>query len=268
VSARLAARLALAAFVFYVALPLAATLLFALATHWGPTILPAGLTLDWLRRTVAEPRFGESLARSLALGAAVVVIDLVLVVPAVVALTVRRARWRPLLDVASLLPYTMPGVVLALAVIRFYGAVWPALLGTPWLLAAAHAALALPIVYWAVLANLRAIRLAELCEAAVVSGARWPAVLRFVVLPNIRTGMAIAAVAGFAASFTDFAVANFVVGAGWLTFSVWQGGLIRANPHLMAVTSVVSLAVTLATTLVLIRLGRGAAVAPGAPARG
>lgn len=260
---RVAARLLLLGFVGYLALPLAATGLFALATAWTTTILPEGLTLAWLARTVAEPRFVESLGRSLALGAAVVGLDLLLVVPALVALVVRRARWRPLLDVASLLPYTMPGVVLALAVIRFYGSVWPAVLGTPWLLAAAHAALALPIVYWAVLNNLRAIRLHELYDAALTCGARWPQILRWVVLPNIRTGLAVAAVAGFAASFTDFAVANFVVGAGWLTFSVWQGALIRANAHLMAVTSVVSLAVTLAATLALIRLARGAALAPG-----
>jgi putative spermidine/putrescine transport system permease protein len=262
-AASLGARLLLAAFVGYLALPLLATALFAVATRWTTTVLPAGYTVEWITRTVAEPRFAESLLRSLGLGLAVIVVDLALVVPALVALTVRRARWRPWLDVASLLPYTMPGVVLALAVIRFYGEAWPAVLGTPWLLGAAHAALALPIVYWAVLNNLRAIRLDELYEAALMCGARWPALLRHVVAPNIRTGMAIAAVAAFAASFTDFAVANFVVGSGWLTFSVWQGGLIRANPHFMAVTSVVSLAATLVTTLALIRLGRGAAAAPG-----
>ena len=256
------ARALLAGFVAYLTLPLAVTCLFAVATTWTTTVLPAGLTLEWVERTVSEPRFAKTLARSLLLRAAVIVLDLVLVEPALVALTVRRARWQPLLDVASLLPYTMPGVVLALAVIRFYGAVLPALLGTPWLLAAAHAALALPIVYWAVLNNLRAIRLHELYDAALLSGARWPHILAFVVFPNIRTGMAIAAVAGFAASFTDFAVANFVVGAGWLTFSVWQGSLIRTNSHLMAVTSIVSLVVTLATTLALMRLARGAALGP------
>ncbi len=260
---RLAARGLLGAFAAFLVLPLAATALFALATTWTTTILPEGLTLAWVRRTLTEPRFAESLGRSLFLGLVVVGLDLVLVVPALVALAVRRARWRPLLDAAALLPYTMPGVVLALAVVRFYGVAWPALLGTPVLLAAAHAALALPIVYWAVFANLRAVRLHDLYDAAVVSGARWPALLRWVILPNIRPGVAVAAVAGFAASFTDFAVANFVVGAGWLTFSVWQGSLIRANAHLMAVTSLVSLVVTLLTTFALIRLAGGAAPSPG-----
>jgi putative spermidine/putrescine transport system permease protein len=249
--------------VLYLVLPLVATVLYALAATWTDTVLPRGLTRDWLTRTLAEPRFLGSLARSIALGLAVVVIDLALVVPALMVLEARQARWRRWLDAAALLPYSMPGVVLALAVIRFYGAVWPAVLGTPGLLAAAHAALALPIVYWAVLNNLRAIRLHDLYDAARISGARWPATLGHVVLPNIRPGLAVAAVAGFAASFTDFAVANFVVGQGWLTFSVWQGSLIRENAHLMAVTSVVSLVVTMVTALALVQLARGAAPAPG-----
>lgn len=257
------ARGVLAGFALFLALPLAITALYALATTWTTTILPDGLTLDWFARTAREPRFTESLARSLALGIAVVVLDLFLVAPALVAMVVRRARWRPWLDAASLLPYAMPGVVLALAIVRLYGRLWPAVLGTPWLLAAAHAALALPIVYWALLANLRAVRLGELYDAARMSGAGWPQTLRHVVFPNVRAGLGVAAVAGFAASFTDFAVANFVVGAGWLTFSVWQGSLIRANAHLMAVTSVVSLGVTLATTLALLALARGGAPEPG-----
>ncbi|HZS32802.1 MAG TPA: ABC transporter permease subunit [Methylomirabilota bacterium] len=249
----------LAGFAAFLLLPLAATALYAVASTWTTTVMPAGLTLDWLVRTVREPRFAETLGRSLGLGVVVIALDLLLATPALVALVVRRAAWRRVLDVAALLPYAMPGVVLALAVVRFYGAVWPPLLGTPALLALAHGALALPVVYWAILGNLRAIRLQDLYDAALMSGARWPQTLRHVVLPNVATGLGVAAVAAFAASFTDFAVANLVVGAAWPTFSVWQGSLIRANAHLMAVTSVVSLVVTLGTTLALLRLAGGGA---------
>lgn len=243
-------------FVLYLTLPQVATLLFALAKSWTTTILPRGLTTDWFLKTFHERRFLESLGRSLFMGTVVAALDLILVVPALVVLTVRRVRWRTALDVASLLPYTMPGVVLSLAIIRFYNRLFPAILGTPWLLAAAHASLALPIVYWAVLNNLKAIRLHLLYEAALTCGARWPQILRHVILPNIRTGMAIAAVAGFAASFTDFAVANFIVGGIWLTFSVWQGNLIRLNSHFMAVTSIISFAVTIVTSILVIRFTR------------
>ena len=259
---RVAALILLGSLVLYLVLPLLATLLFALATRWTTTILPERLTATWIWQTIRESRFAETIRRSLTLGGVVILVDLVLVVPALVVMAVTRSRWRPLLDAASLVPYAMPGVVLALALIRFYGMVFPALLNTPWLLGAAHAALALPIVYWAILNNLKAINLYDLYEAALTCGARWPQILRFVVLPNIRTGMAIAAVAGFTASFTDFAVANFVVGGSWLTFSVWQGYVMHQNGHIMAVTSVVSLVVTMVTTFLLIRLARETGPAP------
>ncbi len=259
---RTSALILLGAFVLYLVLPLAATLLFALATRWTTTIFPERLTSSWIFQTVGEPRFLGTIRRSLLLGGVVILVDLVLVVPALVVMTVTRSRWRSLLDAASLVPYAMPGVVLALALIRFYGMAFPALLNTPWLLGAAHAALALPIVYWAILNNLKAIKLYDLYEAAVTCGARWPQILTLVVLPNIRTGMAIAAVAGFTASFTDFAVANFVVGGSWLTFSVWQGYVMHQNGHIMAVTSVVSLIVTMVTTFLLIRLARESGPTP------
>jgi putative spermidine/putrescine transport system permease protein len=260
-ASRVLSLLLIAAFVTFLVLPQLLTLVFALATSWTTTILPKGLTTKWFVQTVQQRRFFETLQRSILLGLSVIVIDLVLVVPALVVLTVKRTKARILLDMATLFPYTMPGVVLALALIRFYGWLFPAILSTPWLLAAAHASLALPIVYWAVLNNLKAIKLHELFEAAQTCGARWPQILRLVVLPNIRTGIAISAVAGFAASFTDFAVANFIVGGIWPTFSVWQGGLIRLNSRFMAVTAIVSFLITITTTLIVMRLSR----TPGPP---
>jgi hypothetical protein len=56
------------------------------------------------------------------------------------------------------------------------------------------------------------------------------------------------------------------VGGSWLTFSVWQGYVMRQNGHIMAVTSVVSLGVTMAATWLLIRLARAGGPALG-PAR-
>ncbi len=253
---RILAILLLAAFVVFLLLPQISTLVYALATSWTTTILPKGLTVKWFAQTAQQRRFFETLQRSIFLGLSVIIIDLVLVVPALVVLAVKRTKARILLDMATLFPYTMPGVVLSLALIRFYGSIFPAILSTPWLLAAAHASLALPIVYWAVLNNLKAIKLHELFEAAQTCGARWPQILRYVVLPNIRTGITISAVAGFAASFTDFAVANFIVGGIWPTFSVWQGGLIRLNSRFMAVTSIVSFVITITTTLLVMRLSR------------
>lgn len=49
--ARLLARIVLAAFVAYLSLPLAVTGLHAPATAWSGTLLPAGLTLEWVDAT-------------------------------------------------------------------------------------------------------------------------------------------------------------------------------------------------------------------------
>lgn len=117
--------------------PLVGTLLFALATRWVVTILPEGLTLAAVLTTVQHPRFAETLGRSIGLGAAAALLDAVLVVPAATALMLARPRWQVLLDLATVVPFALPGVVVALGLLRFYAWAWPDARHTPQLLVAA-----------------------------------------------------------------------------------------------------------------------------------
>jgi len=231
--------------------PLLGTLLFALATRWVVTILPEGLTLDAVIATVRHPRFGETLVRSIGLGAAAVVLDAVLVVPALTALTLARPRWQVFLELATVVPFALPGVVVALGLLRFYGWAWPDALHTPQLLVAAHAAGGLPIMYWAVGANLKAIGVRQLYEVGMLVGARPHQILLRVVLPNLLPGVASGAIFVFAFSFTDFAYANLLVGGGWPTFAVWQASIMLLDGHVMAVVTVLSFVVLWLTTHVM-----------------
>jgi putative spermidine/putrescine transport system permease protein len=253
---RLVSGLTVWGFLSALLLPLAGTLLFALATRWVVTILPEGWTLQAVLATVRHPRFAESLGRSLGLAAVVVAVDALLAVPALTALALRRPRWRPVLDVATVVPFALPGVVVALGLVRFYGWAWPDALHTPWLLAAAHAAGGLPIMYWAVSANLRAIGVVQLYEAGMLLGARPRQILLRVVAPNLLPGVAAGGAFVFAFSFTDFAYANLLVGGGWPTFPVWQANIMLLDGHVMAVLSILSFGVLWLTTHAMARWAR------------
>jgi putative spermidine/putrescine transport system permease protein len=238
-------------YVVAVVAPLVGTLLFALATRWVVTVLPEGLTLEAVTTTVRHPRFAETLVRSIGLASAAVVLDAVLVVPALTVLTLARPRWRIVFELATVVPFALPGVVVALGLLRFYGWVWPAALHTPQLLVAAHGAGGLPIMYWAVGANLKAIGVRQLYEAGMLVGARPRQILLRVVLPNLLPGVAAGAIFVFAFSFTDFAYANLLVGGGWPTFAVWQANIMLLDGHVMAVLTVLSFLVLWITTHVM-----------------
>jgi putative spermidine/putrescine transport system permease protein len=239
------------AYVVALVAPLIGTLLFALATRWVVTILPEGLTLAAVLTTVQHPRFAETLGRSTGLGGAVVLLDTVLVVPAATALMLARPRWQVLLDLATVVPFALPGVVVALGLLRFYAWAWPDALHTPELLVAAHAAGGLPIMYWAVSANLKAIGLRQLYEAGMLVGARPRQILVRVVIPNLLPGVASGAIFVFAFSFTDFAYANLLVGGSWPTFAVWQASIMLLDGHLMAVLTILSFIVLWLTSHVM-----------------
>ena len=243
---------------FFAALlvPLVGTFLFAMATRWVVTILPEGLTLAAVINTVSHPRFWETLVRSLWLAAAAVLVDGILVVPAVTVLNLTQRRWRVLFDLATVIPFALPGVVVALGLVRFYGWAFPEVLHTPGLLVAAHAAGGLPIMYWAVHENLRAIGMRQLFEAGMLLGARPRQILARVVVPNLLPGVASGGIFVFAFSFTDFAYANLLVGGGWPTFPVWQAGIMLVDGHIMAVLTIVSFAILWFTTYVLAGLAR------------
>ncbi len=244
----LAAWAVLWAFFGALLVPLVGTLLFALATRWVVTILPEGFTLVAVVNTLSHPRFWETLARSLSLAAAAVALDAVLVVPALTVLELAYRRWRGLFDTATVIPFALPGVVVALGLIRYYGWAVPDVLHTPGLLVAAHAAGGLPIMYWAVRENLQAIGARQLFEAGMLLGARPHQILGRVLVPNLLPGVASGGIFVFAFSFTDFAYANLLVGGGWPTFPVWQAGIMLVDGHIMAVLTIISFAVLWLTT--------------------
>lgn len=58
-------RLVVCALFLILVLPLAATLLYSLATQWSATLLPDGLTLKWYLTLWSDQRFLLAFARSL-----------------------------------------------------------------------------------------------------------------------------------------------------------------------------------------------------------
>jgi hypothetical protein len=60
-----------------------------------------------------------------------------------------------------------------MALVRFYGDVYPRILNTPFLLLLAHGAVSIPYMYWALDNNMRAINARSLYEAGATLGARW-----------------------------------------------------------------------------------------------
>jgi len=239
----------------YVALPMVATFLFSIGDRWTSTVLPESYSLKSYAAALADPNFWSTLARSTILAASAVLGNLLLVVPALYWLHVRdRPGMRSALELLTILPFAVPGVVLSLGLIRLYSNLPFEFTGTPAIVIAAHIAVALPFMFWAVDNSLRAIRPRVLTEAAFTLGARWDQVLIQVIAPNILPGLVSGSLLVFAASFGEFTLANLLVGAAWRTLPIWQYNSMRLDGHLTSALSVISFVVTWAASLLILRL--------------
>ena len=202
----------LAVVALYLVLPLFSTVLFSLATVWSKTILPEGYTLNAYREGLNDPQIVRGIQRSLMAMVATLFIGLTLVVPALLWVHLRAPKFKRWLEFLAIVPWALPGVVLALAVIRTY--VSPYNVSRPLVLVLTYTLVSLPFIFRAIDAALSAVDLRTLVEAAQTLGAGWLEIGRRVILPNIAPGMLSAALLVAALASGEYVIARLLGGTG------------------------------------------------------
>jgi putative spermidine/putrescine transport system permease protein len=248
----------------YLILPLLAILAFSVAKVWSRTILPDGYTFHWYRTAMDDARFVPSTIRTLKLVIATSILSPLIVTPAVMYVHLKAPKFKPWLEFLSIIPWALPGVVLALAMIRAY--ISPYNVNKPFLLVMTYILISLPFMFRAIDAGLSAINARTLVEASQVLGAGWFDITRRILIPNIITGILSGVLLVCALAAGEFALANLMVGSGWKTFPVYQAQIQGVDGRIGSATAVMILAFTFVISMVLIfvttrdRRGRNASV--------
>ncbi|MAY70494.1 MAG: ABC transporter permease [Halomonas sp.] len=233
------------------ALPLVATLGYALATRWGATLVPDGLTLAWFVELWTTPRFLAAFARSLAVAVGALALSLVLVMPVALLAHTRYPwldRW---MNTLILMPFAVPPVVSSVGLLKLYAGGPLPLVGTPWILIPTYFTIVLPFMYRAIANSLRAVDVQSLMDAAQLLGAGPLKAFFLVILPNLRGGVQIAIFLSFSFLVGEFVFANMLVGTRFETLQVYLNNMRGASGHFTS-----ALVITLfAFTLILTWLG-------------
>jgi putative spermidine/putrescine transport system permease protein len=243
-------RLVLIAAVLYLTLPLLATVGFSLATVWSRTILPEGYTLDWYAAAVADERFWPTTLHTLQATIGAMILSPLLVAPALLAVHLRAPQWKPWLEFLSIVPWALPGVVLALAMIRAY--INPFNVSRPALLILTYVLLSLPFMFRSIDASLSAIDARTLVEAAQMLGAGWFDIGRRVLLPGILPGVMSGVLLIAALAAGEFALASLLVGSGWKTFPIYQAQAQGVDGRIASALAVIGLLYVLGLSLSLL----------------
>lgn len=258
------------AFAVLVVVAMAVPALFVVPVSFSPTRFltfpPESLSLRWYESYFSTPEWTQSTVYSLLLAVLTTLVSLLIGIPAAFGLARGRFRGRGVVTLLVISPLIVPVILIAIAEYFFMTEV--RLIGTTAGLVVAHTLLALPFVVIIVTASLRGYdRSFE--RAAMSMGAGPLRTFWHVTLPLIRPSVISAALFAFLASFGEFLVSLFVIGAtrSTLPIQLWKGIRFETNPTIAAAASMlvaVSLIALLAVELARWQTRRRAESRPAA----
>lgn len=247
--APLGLRIAAAAGLLFMHIPLAFIVLYAFTTEERSYAFPPpGLTLRWFAAAWDRQDIWNAIGLSLKVATLSTVLALILGTLAAAALARTKFFGREAISLLLVLPIALPGIItgislraaFSLADISF--SMWTIVLG--------HATFCIVVVYNNAVARLRRLS-PSLVEASMDLGADAFQTFRYVVLPSIGTALLAGGMLAFALSFDEVIVTTFTAGQQQ-TLPIWMlSELVR--PRQRPVTNVVAVLV-IAVTLVPILL--------------
>lgn len=244
--------------VAYFFIPLLATFLFSLdkiQTGKCCSLAAYGFVLH-------NADFWHTLKISFLLAFETIAISLVLFVPSIYLVHLKVPRLRPVIAFFALIPFVVPPIVLVVGLLNIYRSAPRWFYDQPWgFLATGYVILAFPYMFFSLDAGFRAIDVHTLTEASQSLGARWPATLFRVILPNIRTAALAGSFLALAVVLGEFTIANL---AQFHTFPIFLEYVNETQPYGAAALTVISFGLIWAAMLSLLFIGRKRTTGSGA----
>ena len=191
---------------------------------------------------------------SLELAAITSITTLVVLVPTMVWVRLRLPRLRRVIESISLLPLTIPAIVLVVGFWPMYQWMGINFNDSILTLTFAYIILVLPYAYRALDAGLAAIDVKTLSEAARSLGAGWPTVMWRVIVPNISSALLNASLLSVALVLGEYTIANNLL---YPNLQVEIVSLARTNAGVSIAVAVASLLFAFALLVGLSFVGRG-----------
>lgn len=220
--------------VLLLALPIAATVLYAFSSEWGATILPEGLTLKWVEQLLSDPRFMAALGRSFLICLATLAFSTLIVVPMVFAVFYYFPRLKEWMEVVIILPFAVPPVVSAVGLLQIYAGDPLPIVGTPWILIGTYFTITVPFMYRALANGLEGINLHDLIDSAHLLGANTFTAFMRCILPNLNRALLASLFISFSFLMGEFVFANILVGTRFETLQIYLYTKRMTSGHLNA----------------------------------
>ncbi|RMD61340.1 MAG: ABC transporter permease [Alphaproteobacteria bacterium] len=211
-------------FFAYMFLPLGIMVAAAFNANPNPSIAPwKGFTLQWFVRLVEKDELWEALTNSLIIGAAVVVLSVLLGLAGALLLTNLHARAKSFFYALMVSPVLTPGVILGVSAILMWQEI--GIEGGLFVTIVAQTTFIAAYAMLLFMARLQRFD-ATLEEAALDLGATPRQVFWFITLPFLRPTILTAAVLAFLQSFENYNTTLFSIGRE-MTLTIFIGSAVK-----------------------------------------
>ncbi|MSP89064.1 MAG: ABC transporter permease subunit [Alphaproteobacteria bacterium] len=209
---------------------------------------PKFYSMRWYDAYFDSPIWMAATVRSLVVATASAGLAMLIGAPAAFVLVRQRIMGKTAMLAFILSPLIIPRIIIAVALFYFYARV--GLIGTSIGLILGHAVLAIPYVVVTVMAVLKNYD-ERLDQAAGSLGATPLRTLWHITIPLIRSGLVAAFLFAFITSFDELTIALFVSGglATTLPKQMWDDALLKVNPTLAAVSTILLVFITIVILL-------------------
>lgn len=234
-------------------------LAFSVNGSWRTSALPSRYTIQNFINLVENPQAFAAIKNSLEMSAIAVAGAILIGLAAAYAITRMRFRGKVVIDVAMMLPWALPGTVVAINLITAFAnpsifALGRVLVGTFAIVPLAYFVRFTPLVFRSTAASLT--QLDESIEEAARSlGATWWTVFRLIVLPLLYRGIMAGAILAFVNGIGEFVATILLYTPQYRPLSIAiNDELYYANYGTAAALGVIQVILVLAALIIMRRM--------------
>ena len=240
--------------VIYLFIPFVITGLYSLASKWSTTVLPEGYTLKHYAEMFLSERFWSAILRSVGISVAGVSLAVLIMTPLVYVVITFTPKLEGLLKALTLMPYAIPGVISATALLNTYGGTDLPMVAV---LAGSYFVFIMPLMYSGISNAMRAIDIVPVSEAARVLGASTLQTFLRIIVPGIGPGILVSTLLSFSTLFGEFVIANMLIGGSFETVQIYLYLVMKQTGHLSSAIVVIYVFIMTLICIALIKLSGG-----------
>ena len=218
------------------------------AAIFGFTLPGKGFTFGAVVPALSETGFWSGVITTIELAILTSVLSLALLLPTLIWLHLRSPRLLAIAEGLSLIPFVVPAVALVSGANLFFRAVAPSFLVSVYSLVPFYVVLALPLVFRALDAGIRAIDVRTLMDAAASVGAGGFRSIVQIIQPNLRSAILSATLLSSAFVIGEYALASLLLHSTFPVLVVVAG---QTEPRAAAALSFIAIVGTWLLMLLL-----------------